>query len=79
MVKKMADETKDGLLLKFTGKATILFELEDFDPISIGINDIELCTKIMQLLIDNSVEYFTAEASNDEMIERYRKVLDEIK
>ena len=75
----MADETKDSLELRFTGKATILFELEDFAPISIGVNDKEICTKIMQLLIDNSVEHFTAEASNDEMIERYRKVLDEIK
>jgi hypothetical protein len=75
----MADETKDGLELRFTGKATILFELEDFDPINIGVNDIELCTKIMKLLIDNSVEDFNVEVSTDEMNERYRKVLDEIK
>ena len=75
----MTDETKDGLELRFTGKATILFELEGFDPISIGVNDIELCTKIMQLLIDNSVEDFNVEVSTDEMNERYRKVLDEIK
>jgi len=75
----MTDETKDGLELRFTGKATILFELEGVDPISIGVNDIHLCTKIMQLLIDNSVEDFNVEVSTDEMNERYRKVLDEIK
>jgi hypothetical protein len=75
----MTYESKDGLTVKFTGKATVLFELEEFDPINIGVNDIELCTKIMQLLIDNSVKNFNVEVSTDEMNERYRKVLDEIK
>jgi hypothetical protein len=75
----MTDETKDGLELRFTGKATILFELEEFNPISIGINDIELSTKLIKFLLDNSVEDFNVEVSTDEMNERHRKVLYEIK
>jgi hypothetical protein len=75
----MTDETEEDFMLKLTGKTTIIFELEEFNPISIGINDIELSTKLIKFLLDNSVEDFNVEVSTDEMIERHRKVLDEIK
>jgi hypothetical protein len=75
----MVDIKKDSLLLKFTGKATLILELEDFGPMTIGINDLELVTDLVKFVIENSEDEFNVEASDDEMIKRYHQVLGEIK
>lgn len=51
MPKKKTNTTKE-LKLNFTGKATILIELEDFGPIEYRINDRKVVVEMLKLLID---------------------------
>jgi hypothetical protein len=75
----LEDMNKDGLLLNFTGKATLILELEEFGPMTIGINDLDLVTDLVKFIMDNSEDEFNVEPSDDEMTKRYQQVLDEIK
>jgi hypothetical protein len=73
------DTNKDGIRLNFTGKATLIIELEEFGPMTIGINDLDLVTDLVKFIMDNSEDDFNVEPSDDEMTKRYQQVLDEIK
>jgi hypothetical protein len=41
----------EEIKLNFTGKATILIELEDFGPIEYRINDMDVVINILELLL----------------------------
>jgi hypothetical protein len=41
----------EEIKLNFTGKATILIELEDFGPIEYRINDMDVVINIVELLL----------------------------
>ena len=51
MPKKKTKPAKE-LNLNFTGKATILIELEDFGPIEYRINDRKVVVEMLKLLIE---------------------------
>lgn len=51
MPKKKTKPVK-SLNLNFTGKATILIELEDFGPIEYRINDRKVVVEMLKLLIE---------------------------
>lgn len=48
----MPKKKTKSLNLNFTGKATLLIELEDFGPIEYRINDRKVVVELLKLLIE---------------------------
>lgn len=47
-------ETIKGLHLKFTGKMSVLVELEGHGPIQLRVNDLNVATDIVRLILDKT-------------------------
>jgi hypothetical protein len=51
IMSKKKTKPVEEIKLNFTGKATILIELEDFGPIEYRINDMDVVINIVELLL----------------------------
>jgi hypothetical protein len=75
----MSDTDKKPYELKLTGKVNIVIEVEEFNPISININNKELAMELVRMLIDNTDdEGVSLKVSTEEMNERYTQIIGEI-
>lgn len=73
--KKIKDE---GLQLKFTGKMSILIEVEDYGPMEFRINDLDTAMKIVEVLLKETDNTTTVNAYNKRTENIYKKILDDI-
>lgn len=70
---------KDNFELKFTGKASLVVELEGYTPMSISFNDKDLLMSVTKLLLDGiKDDGTTIIATTDAMVEHYNKIIGEI-
>lgn len=64
--------------LKFTGKASILIEQENYGPLEYRINDLDTVMKIVRLLIDEIGPTTPVNSYNARTQKTFTKILDDI-
>ena len=77
MPKKKSEPIKD-LKLNFTGKASVLIELEDYGPMQYRINDLDTVIKIIRVILDASNNTTTVDSYNTREQKTFTKILDDI-
>lgn len=77
MPKKKTEPIKD-LKLNFTGKASVLVELEDYGPMQYRINDLDTVIKIIRVILDASNNTTTVDSYNAREQKTFTKILDNI-
>jgi hypothetical protein len=77
MPKKKSEPIKD-LHIKFTGKASILIELEEYGPMQYRINDFDTVMKIVKVILDASNNTTTVDSYNAREQKTFQKILDGI-
>ncbi len=77
MAKKKTDKAED-LKLNFTGKASLILELEDFGPMEFNFNDKQVVYDVVKLLIDNLGDISNVDAYDKRTEKSFRKLLDRI-
>jgi chromosome segregation ATPase len=78
MSKKNTVESVDELKLDFTGKMSILMELEGYGPMEYRINDKDVCLKIIRLLLKEMGPTTTVDSYNKRTGNTFKKILDGI-
>jgi hypothetical protein len=73
----MEENAENQFELKFTGKAVLIVDLEDFSPMSISFNDKELLTEVIRL-ITAGADLSDVSASTPEMDEQFTNILQDI-
>jgi hypothetical protein len=77
MAKKKTEKVED-LKLNFTGKASLVLELEDFGPMEFNFNDKQVVYDVVKLLIDNLGEISNVDAYDKKTEKSFRNLLDRI-
>lgn len=67
------------LSLKFTGKMSVLIEVEDYGPLQFRINDMELVKKVAEFIMEVTDNKTTVDSYNKREEKTLKKILDEIK
>lgn len=78
MSKKEYVDSVEGLKLDFTGKMSLLIELEGHGPIEFRINDKDVCIKIVQVLLNEMGTKTTVNSYDEDTQLTFTKILDEI-
>jgi hypothetical protein len=78
MSKKKYVDSVEGLKLDFTGKMSLLIELDEHGPIEFRINDKDVCLKIVQVLLTEMGARTTVDSYDDETKSTFNKILNEI-
>ena len=76
-MKKKNEPIKD-LKLNFTGKASVLLELEDYGPMQYRINDLDTVMKIVRIILDASDHTTDVNAYGKREQKTFTKILDDI-
>ncbi len=78
MSKRKYVDSVEGLKLDFTGKMSLLIELEGHGPMEFRINDKDVCLKIVQVLLKEMGTRTTVDSYDDETKSTFTKILDGI-
>jgi len=74
----MPNKKSNNLKLDFTGKMSILIELEEYGPMQYRINDFDTVMKIMRVISDASNNTTTVDSYNAREQKTFQKILDGI-
>lgn len=69
---------KNELNLKFTGKMSILIELEEFGPMEFRVNDYDVTLAVVKLILDNTDNITSVDSYNDTEGEQFKHILKKI-
>lgn len=69
---------KNQLNLKFTGKMTILIELEEYGPIQYNVNDLLIVSDVMEIILDAADNKTSLDSYNKREQKSMQKLLDNI-
>jgi hypothetical protein len=61
--------------LNFTGRASLIVEIKNSSPMIVDIDDIDMLTAIMRVLLDESPESFPVSAYKNKTKRRAKKLL----
>lgn len=75
MPKKKKEPLKE-FKLKFTGKMSILIELEDTGPIQFRVDDIDVALEVARLILKHTDNKMTVDAYNKREETTLKKMLD---
>jgi hypothetical protein len=67
---------ENDLKLKFTGKAIVLIEIDEYGPIEFKIDDLETVMKISKIMLDTTNNITPVSAYNKREENKMRKMLD---
>ncbi len=76
MTKKKIIETVDALPLEFTGKMSILIELENYGPMEYRLDDKDVCLKVLRLLMQEMGPTTSVNSYNKRTENTFKKILD---
>lgn len=65
----------ENLHLKFTGKMTILIEIEDYGPIEWRVDDFAITKKVCKVLLDATDNTTTVNSYDKRQEKKYRDML----
>lgn len=68
--------TQDSIRLDFTGKASILIELEGYGPMQYRINDKDVVLSIVKLLISEMGTTTPVDSYDGRTAKTFKKILD---
>ena len=71
-------EVAEDFNLSFTGKATLIVELEKYGPMEFRINDKDVLLKLMDILLDESNSITEVNAYDDNAEKTFRNILNDI-
>lgn len=71
-------EVVDDFNLSFTGKATLIVELEKYGPMEFRVNDKDILLKLMDILLDESNNITQVNAYDDDVEKTFRNILNDI-
>ena len=74
----MPNKKSNNLKLDFTGKMSILIELEEYGPMQYRINDFDTVMKIVKVILDASNNTTTVDSYNAREQKTFQKILDGI-
>jgi len=66
----------DDIKLTFTGKMTILIELEEHGPIQYNINDLDVVTNVVRLILKETDNKTPVNSYNKREQKTFQKLLD---
>ena len=72
MPKKLVDELK----LKFTGKMTMIIELEEHGPLVYNINDVDAVSDAVRIILDYTDNTTPVNSYNKKEEVKFRKLLE---
>lgn len=79
MPRKKKESLADGIKLKFTGKMSVLIELEGFGPMQWRVNDFDTTMKVVKVILDETDNKSTFVDSYDKKEQKtFEKILGEI-
>jgi hypothetical protein len=70
--------TKPELNLKFTGKMTILIELEGYGPLEFRVNDLDVVKKVADVILDATDNVTSVNSYGKREQKTMQKLLDGI-
>lgn len=76
MTKKKTVDTVDELRIEFTGKMSILIELENYGPMEYRLDDKDVCLKVFRLLIQEMGPTTPVNSYNKRTENTFKKILD---
>ena len=76
MPRKKKLETVESLELKFTGKATLLVELENYGPIEWRIDDKDVLLEMLMIMLDNMGHTSTVNSYDKRTEKTFKRLLD---
>jgi hypothetical protein len=78
MSKKKYVDSVEGLKLDFTGKMSLLIELDGYGPMEFRINDKDVCLEIVRVLLKEMGTKTTVDSYDDQTKSAFTKILDDI-
>jgi hypothetical protein len=75
MPKKKTEPLKE-FALKFTGKMSILIELEDTGPMQFRVDDIDVALEVARLILKHTQHTMTVDSYNKREETTFKKLLD---
>lgn len=73
--KKKTDPIKE-FKLKFTGKMSILIELEDSGPIQFRVDDMDVALEVARIILDHTDNKMAVDTYNKREENTFKKLLD---
>lgn len=77
MPKKKTETPKD-LNIRFTGKMSIIIEMEQYGPLEFRINDLDVVTKVAGIILDATDNTMSVNVYNTNEKKAMQKLLDGI-
>jgi hypothetical protein len=71
-------ETTPELVLKFTGKMSILIEQENHGPMEWRVNDMDIVMAVVRIILDKTDNKSTVDAYDARTQKTFKKILDDI-
>jgi hypothetical protein len=78
MSKKEYVDSVEGFKLNFTGKMSLLIELDGYGPMEFRVNDKDVCLKIVRVLLKEMGTKTTVDSYDDQTKSAFIKILDDI-
>lgn len=76
MTKKKIVEAVNELPIEFTGKMSIIIELENYGPMEYRLDSKDVCVKVLRLLIQEMGPTTSVNSYNKRTENTFKKILD---